>query len=74
MTQPKRKPSAEPKPPPKTSSSHQMGHKRLAYVCYKCEIPQRIFVTDPSKPPPRCGTHGAMVRQGNRPYFGKSPD
>jgi hypothetical protein len=73
MTQPKPKPKA-PTQPPAPTLSHQMRHKRLAYACYKCEIPLRIFVTDPSKPPPRCGTHGAMVRQDNRLYFGKRPD
>ena len=73
MTQPKRKPPV-PTAPPVPSHPIARDHKRLAYVCYKCEIPQRVFVTDPSKPPPRCGTHGAMVRQGNRPYFGKPTD
>jgi len=72
MTQPKRKSPPPPAKPPKPSQSVKKP-KRLAYVCYKCEIPQRKFVTDTSKPPPRCGTHGVMVLQANHPYLGKTP-
>jgi len=71
MTQPKRK---SPVAPPKPSAGTFSMNKRIAYICYKCEIPQRVFVTDSSKPPPRCGTHGAMVRQANHPYLGKPVD
>lgn len=48
-------------------------HERRAYICMKCEPPNRTFLAPGEKEPPKCPHHGKMIRQANVPYTDPRP-
>lgn len=46
-------------------------HERRAYVCFTKEgvLHQRVFLMPGDPEPPKCPTHGKMLRQTNLSYM-----